>query len=244
MSCDHYQSIINLVQYYQMETRWSIRKLLLESFKAMCHLDHIAVDILLGSVLPTELVQEMYSNSANVERLKELSSMLSMIFSMGLRMPVTHEEQLDVEFVNFLLKIIENPPTTDLNEVLPEIMITLLLSFNLQFENTPENCILDALAGTGLAAKTLTEKLLMLINREEDPVTVLKHQRQNPINSVLKLIIDLFSIPETSCLFYCSDAKVLIDILVRQLSDLSAGDQVRNFILITKYAQHITYKYI
>lgn len=56
MSCDQYQSIVNLVLYYQMETRWSIRKMLLESFKAMCHLDFTAVDILLSSVLPIELV--------------------------------------------------------------------------------------------------------------------------------------------------------------------------------------------
>lgn len=226
MSCDHYQSIINLVQYYQMETRWSIRKLLLQSFKAMCHLDHVAVDILLGSVLPAELVLDMYSNSANVERLKELANMLTMIFSLGLKMPVTHEEQLDVAFVKFILGIIEAPPTTDLNEILPEVMITLLLSYNIQFDSE-ENCVTDALK-TVTMAKMLTEKLLMLINREEDPTAVLKHERVNKTNSVLKLIIDLFDHRDTASLFYTSDCKVLIDILVRQLSDLSAGDMVSN----------------
>lgn len=58
MSCDQYQSIVNLVLYYQMETRWSIRKMLLEAFKSMCHLDFTAVDILLSSVLPIELVRK------------------------------------------------------------------------------------------------------------------------------------------------------------------------------------------
>lgn len=47
---------INLVQYYQMETRWSIKRLLLKTFTAACHLDHIIVDILLTSVLPLEIV--------------------------------------------------------------------------------------------------------------------------------------------------------------------------------------------
>lgn len=56
MSCDQYQMFINLVQYYQMETRWSIKKLLLKTFTAACHLDHIIVDILLTSVLPLEIV--------------------------------------------------------------------------------------------------------------------------------------------------------------------------------------------
>lgn len=56
MSCDQYQMFINLVQYYQMETRWSIKKLLLKTFTAACHLDYIIVDILLTSVLPLEIV--------------------------------------------------------------------------------------------------------------------------------------------------------------------------------------------
>lgn len=54
---------------------------------------------------------------------------------------------------------------------------------------------------------------------------VLKHTKP-PVNSVLKMLVDLFSIPETTQLFYTNDVKVLIDILVRQLSDLSAGDVV------------------
>lgn len=245
MSCDHYQSIINLVQYYQMETRWSIRKLLLQSFKAMCHLDNVSVDILLGSVLPAELVQDMYSNSANVERLLELASMLSMIFSLGLKMPVTHEEQLDCEFIRLILRLIESPPTTDLGEVLPDVMITLLLSYNLQFEEPAENCVMDAMKAEN-TAKTLTEKLLMLINREDDPTVVLNHERANKTNSVLKLVTDLFDNRDTASLFYTSDCKVLIDILVRQLSDLSPGDaNRRNYLELcrkilrnTDYAEH------
>lgn len=55
---------------------------------------------------------------------------------------------------------------------------------------------------------------------------ILRHFTHN-INSVLKMFIDLFSLPETAGLFYSNDNKVLIDILVRQLSDLSAGDPVR-----------------
>lgn len=245
MSCDHYQSIINLVQYYQMETRWSIRKLLLQSFKAMCHLDHVAVDILLGSVLPAELVQDMYSNAANVERLRELAAMLTMLFSLGLQMPVTHEEQLDAEFVRLLLRLIETPPATDLTEALPEAMLTLLLSYNLQFGDGQENFVLDALKSV-TAAKTATEKLLMLINREEDPTVVLRHERGNKTNAVLKLIIDLFENRDTATLFYTSDCKVLIDILVRQLSDLSTGDEnrrkylelCRRILRNTDYAEH------
>uniref|UniRef100_A0A182SM27 SPIN90/Ldb17 leucine-rich domain-containing protein n=1 Tax=Anopheles maculatus TaxID=74869 RepID=A0A182SM27_9DIPT len=91
MACDQYQSIINLVLYYQMETRWSIRKLLLAAFRAMCHLDYTTVDILLGSVLPLELVQDMVSNPRNIEKLHELANMLIIIFSIGRRMPINQQ---------------------------------------------------------------------------------------------------------------------------------------------------------
>lgn len=60
---------------------------------------------------------------------------------------------------------------------------------------------------------------------------VLKHTKP-PVNSVLKMLVDLFSAPETTLLFYTNDIKVLIDILVRQLSDLSAGDVVSMMSLV------------
>lgn len=59
----------------------------------------------------------------------------------------------------------------------------------------------------------------------EDPVHTLKHTPAH-INPVLKMLVDLFSRPETASIFYTSDQNVLIDILVRQLSDLSAGEPV------------------
>uniref|UniRef100_A0A2M4ARI4 Putative coeffector of mdia rho gtpase regulates actin polymerization and cell adhesion turnover n=1 Tax=Anopheles triannulatus TaxID=58253 RepID=A0A2M4ARI4_9DIPT len=229
MACDHYQSIINLVLYYQMETRWSIRKLLLKAFHAMCHLDYTTVDILLGSVLPLELVQDMVSNARNVEKLQELANMLIIIFSIGRRMSIHQQEHLRADFVIFLLNLIESPPDCDVREVLPDIMTNLILSFNLQFEHCGDNVVLDAMEQLQ-TAKTFTEKILMLINREEDPVHTLKHTPVS-INPVLKMLVDLFSRPETASIFYTNDNKVLIDILVRQLSDLSAGEPIRKWYL-------------
>lgn len=86
----------------------------------------------------------------------------------------------------------------------------------------------------------------MLVNREEDPVHLLKHTPP-PANSVLKMLVDLYSFRETAALFYSNDNKVLIDILVRQLSDLSANDTIRKWYLElcrrilrnTNYAEHL-----
>lgn len=229
MGVDHYQSVINLVLYYQMETRWTIRKLLLQAFKAMCHLDYTTVDILLGSVLPLEIVQDMISNAKDVEKLQELAKMLIIVFSIGRRMPINQQEHLRSDYVIFLLNIIENPPETDVHSVLPDIMINLILSFNLQFENFTDNVVLDAMEHIQ-TAKSFTEKILILINREEDPVHTLKHTPAH-INPVLKMLVDLFSRPETASIFYTNDQNVLIDILVRQLSDLSAGEPIRKWYL-------------
>lgn len=49
-----------------------------------------------------------------------------------------------------------------------------------------------------------------------------------PPHSVLKLFLDLFSSRDTADLFYTNDVKVLIDIVVRNISDLSPGDPVSN----------------
>lgn len=59
----------------------------------------------------------------------------------------------------------------------------------------------------------------------EDPIKVLKHS-SDAMNSVLKMFIDIFSVAETAAMFYTNDTKVLIDIIVRQLTDLCAGNPV------------------
>jgi hypothetical protein len=57
----------------------------------------------------------------------------------------------------------------------------------------------------------------------DDPVAVF-----TPLcpNSGLKMLHDIFSNKETSGLFFTTDLMVLLDIIVRQLSDLAAGDEV------------------
>jgi Protein of unknown function (DUF2013) len=165
MSCDAYNSVNNLVLYYQMESRWNIRKLLLRVFKAMCLLDLTCVDILISSVLPLELVQDMLTNPENLEKLSELSVMLIMIFSAGHKMPTANFEHMSRDFVLFMLNLIENPLEDDATEFLSDVMINLLLAFNLQFDNFGENTIVEVMQ-TVKASKSFTEKILLLINRE------------------------------------------------------------------------------
>lgn len=54
---EQYHVVFTLIQYYQMEARWSIRQLLLQAFGVMCSLDATVVSIMLSSVLPMELAR-------------------------------------------------------------------------------------------------------------------------------------------------------------------------------------------
>lgn len=73
----------------------------------------------------------------------------------------------------------------------------------------------------------LNNSYLFLPLLPDDPLNFFEDQPKRPTgNSVLKMFVDLFATRETAALFYTNDNKVLIDILVRQLSDLSAGDPV------------------
>jgi len=66
--------------------------------------------------------------------------------------------------------------------------------------------------------------IVFCLSPVEDPVRIFEHQPAPP-HSVLKLFLDLFSNAQTATLFYTNDTKVLIDIIVRQLADLSPGDK-------------------
>lgn len=225
LSCDHYAYVTTLVQYYQTETRWPIRQLLLQAFGVMCGLERTALATLACSQLPPEIARDMQDNASSVPRLSHSALLLSMVLSMADKLPITHFDQLGVDFALFLLDLIEAPPDTDIDEQIPDLFLTLILAYNLQFESNVDNLILNALETKDMA-KTFTEKVLLLLNREDDPVRIFDHE-PTPPHSVLKLVIDLFSRKKTADLFYSNDVKVMIDIVVRQLADLSAGDPKR-----------------
>nr|XP_053625438.1 NCK-interacting protein with SH3 domain isoform X2 [Plodia interpunctella] len=225
LSSHKYAYVSTLVQYYQMETRWPLRQLLLQAFGVMCGLERTALATLALSALPAEIARDMRDNPRAVSRLSHSALLLSMVLSMGDKLPITHFEQLGVEFAQFLLELIEDPPETDVDEQIPDLFLTLLLAYNLQFETMADNILLNALE-TRDNAKTFCEKILLLLNREEDPVHIFDHEPA-PAHAVLKLVIDLFSRTKTADYFYTNDVNVAIDIIVRQLADLSPGDSRR-----------------
>jgi len=218
-----YSYVQNLVEYYQMETRWSIRKILIETFTLMCSIEKEIISLMLISVLPLEVAQDMFENSEEVERLKHSSIILTILFSQGEAVPVHYmEKQLGSSLITFILNNIENSPNLDTEEEIADSFMGLLASYNLQFAQPTENIVLQCLAKTS-NAKIFTEKLLLLLNREDDPAEIIG-PRQG-INSIHKLVLDVFSSDDCISHFYTNDLMVLIDIIARQLCDLGPGIQ-------------------
>ncbi|KAI5720446.1 hypothetical protein M8J77_006718 [Diaphorina citri] len=229
---DGYSAIETLVTYYQMEPRWSIRQVLLEVFVLSCGLHPLIITALLNSVLPQELGRDIRTSyAANQERVPQSTLLLSCLFCMGEAMPLSHLDQLGADFICFILDGIEKIET-DEEETVSDLFLSFLLAYNLQFDPTgsgTSNVVLECLQDRS-QANVFTSKLLQMFNREEDPVRLFPHEPA-PMHSVLKMMIDLFDNPHTASLFYTNDVKVVIDILVRMINDISSGESKRSVYL-------------
>ena len=51
---------------------------------------------------------------------------------------------------------------------------------------------------------------------------------QSPL-AVMKMMIDIFSSTVTASVFYTNDINVILDVILRNLTDLPSGDNVRMF---------------
>ncbi|XP_060767036.1 NCK-interacting protein with SH3 domain-like [Neoarius graeffei] len=219
------EPVLSLVSYYQMEHRVSLRLLLLKVFGAMCGLDASLISTLLNSILPMELARDLQSNTHEHQKMCYTALVMAMIFSMGEQLPYRHYDHLNSGFIQFLLDVIEDGLPSDPTEQLPDLSVNLLLAFNLHLTVPDNNIVMQTLTKRH-NVKTLTEKILLLLNRGEDPVCVFKHTPPAP-HSVLKFLQDVFASCDTAGIFYHTDMMVMIDIAVRQISDLSPGDKLR-----------------
>lgn len=241
---NHCENVLSLVTYYQMEHRVSLRLLLLKVFGAMCSLDAALISTLLNSILPMELARDLQTDTQEHQKMCYTALVLTMIFSMSEQVPYHHYEHLNAEFVRFLLGVVEDGLPSDPTEQLPDIFLNLLLSFNLHHTAPDNNVIMQELKNKNV--KILSEKVLLLLNRGDDPVCMFKHTPPAP-HSVLKFLQDVFASQETANIFYHSDMMVMIDIAVRQISDLSPGDKLRmeylslmhSIIRSTDYLEHL-----
>ncbi|XP_006873692.1 PREDICTED: NCK-interacting protein with SH3 domain isoform X2 [Chrysochloris asiatica] len=222
---NEFESVLALVAYYQMEHRVSLRLLLLKCFGAMCSLDAAIISTLVSSVLPVELARDMQTDTQDHQKLCYSALILAMVFSMGEAVPYAHYEHLGTPFAQFLLSVVEDGLPSDTTEQLPDLCMNLLLALNLHLPAPDQNVIMTALS-KHTNVKIFSEKLLLLLNRADDPVRIFKHEPQPP-HSILKFLQDVFASSATAAIFYHTDMMALIDITVRHIADLSPGDKLR-----------------
>ncbi|XP_047139623.1 NCK-interacting protein with SH3 domain isoform X1 [Hydra vulgaris] len=220
---DEYRYLCELVIYYQMESRSKLRVYLLSVFERFCNFGQNFVSQLLCTVLPTEIAASMMREQNDLILFLKSSLVLTMLFSTGEPVPYHHYTQLNEAFVNFLLDLIENPPQND--EQVSDSLLGLILSFNKHFRATKHNPIMQVLSRRTVF-RMLSEKLMLLFNRETDPVALFSFSISCP-DSVLKFLNDIFSTKRTSTMFYTSDMSVMIEIILRQLFNRPSKDQVR-----------------
>ncbi|KAL8610250.1 hypothetical protein ACOMHN_038945 [Nucella lapillus] len=230
VSRDSYDILHNLVQYYQMETRGALCRLLLKVFGALCGLEREVVSNLLYSVLPLELGQEMTMHTEDVQRVCYVALVMTMIFSTGDNVSTAVTDKLNEEFFLHILQLLENPPSLQFEDDAGDLLISFMLAFNLHLTSVDANVVLRSLATFG-TPKVFTERIMVWINRGDDPVKMFDF-KPTPPNSVLKLFLDLYSDLTTSDLLYTNDAKVLMDVIIGRLSNLGAGDKVRSEFLL------------
>ena len=99
--------------------------------------------------------------------------LLTVILSTGEPMPVHFYDQIGRNFVDYLLDYIEDPPSREFEVEVCDVFIGVLLAFNLQFKEANSNVLVDTLSRR-MSVKTFMEKILLLLNREEDPTTIIE----------------------------------------------------------------------
>ncbi|XP_015745801.2 NCK-interacting protein with SH3 domain isoform X2 [Python bivittatus] len=208
---NEFESVLSLVAYYQMEHRVPLRLLLLKCFGAMCNLDAAIISALVNSVLPMELARDMQTHTQDHQKMCYSALVLAMIFCMGEPLPYHHYEHLNSQFIQFLLNVIEDGLPSDNTDQLPDLFINVLLAFNLHIP-VPEHNVIMVTVKKHSNIKTFTEKLLLLLNRGDDPVCIFKHQPQPP-HSVLKFLQDIFACRDTASIFYHTDMMLRMEYL-------------------------------
>eukprot|EP00731_Ephydatia_muelleri_P002655 Em0001g2655a len=237
---DKYENVLTLIEFYHLEPRVPLRLLMLKIFAALCELDHTIIGILLSSVLPNELGRDIQQGISETEKALYSSTVCTIIFSTGEAVPMSLYDQWNQDYILFLLDTIEQPPSSDRQELLPDAFMNVVLAYNQHFQDPASNIVMSALK-TRPNPKSFSEKLMMLVNRGEDPVA--GHCEPN---ALLKVMLDMFSDKATSSIFYTTDLMVLIDIIHRQLSDMEAGSKTRTHYLellyrvlsTTEYTEH------
>ena len=165
-------------------------------------------------------------------------------------------DYLNSAFVIFLLNLMEVPPSDlEVDEII-EMCTKLLLVFNLQFNDYNENIILKGIVERQAANVFVRQLIDMLNRHgivqwrpsnffylfllficwikvlkmnfcfKEDPISDISKHEPKPLNTVLRMLLDLTYDIATARTIYTNDLKVLIEIIARELSNATSRGNV------------------
>ncbi|OTF71137.1 DUF2013 domain containing protein [Euroglyphus maynei] len=261
----NHENLSNLIQYFQMETRRSLR--LIRLYR------RVPADFYLTTVLPGELAVEMKNHVQDIQRWIKASTLFTLIFSSGHKPPVNIYEHINEQFFQHQFDLCEgfdiNGQTIEC-EIPSENIISPILAFNLHITDIGADNVIFKALGKRTNASHFTENLISYLNWEEDIILtscnltrqsfidpVDNDQQDNQFsnstfnnydsnqNSVLKFLTEMFADKVVSSLFYYNDVRVIIDIIISQLNNLPVGDHrikyylelTANILKNTQYAE-------
>ncbi|ODM99729.1 NCK-interacting protein with SH3 domain [Orchesella cincta] len=242
---DEYSFLKILFGLLRKEKRWSIQWEILGVLGIIASRDSRARKKLLESNFPVFLSSEILHPESEYSKLGAYAELLTVLFTAGTELPIYLMEHFGVEFVVSILDMIENDDSRP-GWALPDVLIKLLLSYNLQFS---EDDVYDNLTILGMArvgkCNTLTSRLIDWLDHKDGPLTswevsISVHQ------CIIKLVTDIFLCRTTSHVFSISQAILLMRLLTKNLPNFLPGDKRRTSYLklIQAILHHCKYDYI
>lgn len=234
LSARGYDAVQTLGTFYQTETRLPLREQFMPVLGMSVALEPDAIPLLLESAVPVQLARDIRDLDHPKPMQVMALTLAAMIFATGEQPPTHLYDTWNRPFIELLIGLIEGEVSEEHDARVVDSAIAALISFNLHFTADSDNSIMAALAARRTAT-TLCERLLLLMNRGEDPVHKLFTLPNRPAVGadrkrhwfVIKFMKDLFSRPSTARLVYTNDLHVLYEIVVRELHNQAQGSPVR-----------------
>ena len=215
VSSDDCQLLSTLSAFYCGERRPAIRLKLITALKLLSALHSHYSSRLLATTLASSLPNDLLNVPSNFRLALETARLAVYLFSSGDQIPVDLYDAWTPGLFQSLLALVEERFVVDVDECLPKALMTLLFSFNLHIQSN----VFPYWTFSEMASyRTFIDMLMLYLNRDVDPVPVLEHPRAH---SVLKMALDLTSHSLTRDLLDGSDMRILVDIGIRNVLDLS-----------------------
>ena len=156
-----------------MENRAVLKLELIHCFlQTIRLLPNVIHGIMLPSVLPGALCNELINYKLDSRRWALASKLFTAIFSTAHKPPISIYDYINEQFINSLLDLVEEPSPAAEISISPELSIPPILAFNLHFNQDDDyNYVINSLRNRQ-SASHLLENLVSYLNWNEDPTRI------------------------------------------------------------------------